>query len=142
MQSWQVYQHETAQLLDETGSDKHLQTRRRLCRGERAAVLKANQLGSSRAGLYELAKNKDVTFILKQDSENTWVGGDFDAFLTIRNDSKQARTVSGRIAVSAMYYTGVVASKLKSEPFASITLKPGQEHEQKVKVCAESMTGS
>ncbi|KAK3741947.1 hypothetical protein RRG08_024693 [Elysia crispata] len=108
---------------------------------ERAAVLKANQLGSSRADLYELAKNKDVTFTLKQDSENTWVGGDFDAFLTIRNDSKQARTVSGRIAVSTMYYTGVVASKLKSEPFASITLKPGQEHEQKIKVTSREYDG-
>ncbi|GFO23757.1 hemocyte protein-glutamine gamma-glutamyltransferase-like [Plakobranchus ocellatus] len=95
---------------------------------ERAAVLKANQVGSNRQDLYE-KKEHDVTFSLEQDSENTWVGGNFEVILRIHNTSKKDRTVSGRMAVSSMYYTGVVATKLKSDPFEKIQLKPGQDLE-------------
>ncbi|CAG5128120.1 unnamed protein product, partial [Candidula unifasciata] len=106
---------------------------------ERAAVLKANQVGSTRTDIYKKTVD-DVKFKVVQDTENTWVGASFDVGLSMKNNSTQTRTVKGRISVSTMYYTGINADKLKSEPF-TVVLKPGTEKEQKVVVTQDEYDG-
>uniref|UniRef100_A0A0B7AU70 protein-glutamine gamma-glutamyltransferase n=1 Tax=Arion vulgaris TaxID=1028688 RepID=A0A0B7AU70_9EUPU len=107
---------------------------------ERAAVIKANQVGSNRRELYKPTSN-DVKFNLEQDSENTWLGGSFIVGLKMKNNSEQNRTVSGRMVVSTMYYTGVTAEKLKSEPFVNIVLKSGEEKVHNIAVIQDEYDG-
>ncbi|GFR69284.1 protein-glutamine gamma-glutamyltransferase K [Elysia marginata] len=106
---------------------------------ERASVLRANQLGSNRPGIYK--KEEDVHFSLEHDPQNTWVGSDFDVALRIRNTSPQVRTIKGRMVVSTMYYTGQLADQLRVEPFERIKLDPGQDTQIKVKVTSQEYDG-
>ncbi|GFO37575.1 hemocyte protein-glutamine gamma-glutamyltransferase-like [Plakobranchus ocellatus] len=102
---------------------------------ERSVVLKANQIGSTRPGIYK--KSEDVSFSIEHDAKNTWMGGDFEVILRMRNKSKDIRTVVGRLSVSSMYYTGELADKLKVEPFEAIRLTASQEAYVKVTVTAQ-----
>ncbi|CAG5134108.1 unnamed protein product [Candidula unifasciata] len=106
---------------------------------ERSTVIKANLVSATRHDIYKPTAN-DVQFSIEQDSENTWVGGSFIVGLRIKNNSQQKRTVNGRIAVSTMYYTGITADTLKSEPFL-FQLKPGEEKVQKVEVTQDEYDG-
>lgn len=69
---------------------------------------------------------QDVKFTILYDPENTWVGASFEIGLRMKNNSRENRTVEGRITVSVQFYTGVSGDKLKSEPFTNILLKPGE----------------
>ncbi|KAK3769509.1 hypothetical protein RRG08_027078 [Elysia crispata] len=106
---------------------------------ERAAVIRANQLGSNRPDIYR--SEQDVHFRLEHDPQNTWMGSDFDVLLRITNGSDEVRTVKGRMVVSSMYYTGQLGEQLKMEPFEGITLTPGQDVEVKVKLTAQEYDG-
>lgn len=91
---------------------------------ERAAVMKANQVGSNRNDIYEKG-TQDVTFEIKQDTKNSWVGHDFKVSLAFKNTSSTNRTVSGRFVIKAMYYTGVVGDTIKTIPFTNKFLRAG-----------------
>ncbi|BFZ19490.1 hypothetical protein BsWGS_22529 [Bradybaena similaris] len=107
---------------------------------ERAAVTKANQVGSSASrDLYE-AKANDIKFKIVQDSENTWVGGSFIVSLKMVNKSGENRSIKGKIVISSMYYTGVTADTLKSEPFL-IQLKAGEEKVYNFEVTQDEYDG-
>uniref|UniRef100_A0A0B7A7F1 protein-glutamine gamma-glutamyltransferase n=1 Tax=Arion vulgaris TaxID=1028688 RepID=A0A0B7A7F1_9EUPU len=107
---------------------------------ERAAVLKANQVGSRRQDIYKRSTN-DVKFKVVQVAESSWVGASFEVGLSMKNNSEEKRSVSGRIVVRSMFYTGVSADKLKSEPFTNIVLKPGEEKVQNVVVTQDEYDG-
>ncbi|RUS70598.1 hypothetical protein EGW08_021644, partial [Elysia chlorotica] len=106
---------------------------------ERAAVIRANQLGSNRPDIYRSVQ--DVQFKVEHDPQNTWMGEDFEAVLRITNQSRDYRTVKGRLVVSSVYYTGEKGEELKVEPFQGIRLSPGQDAEVKVRVTAEEYNG-
>ncbi|XP_012938089.1 hemocyte protein-glutamine gamma-glutamyltransferase [Aplysia californica] len=91
---------------------------------ERAAVLKANQLASTRENVYDRVA-KDVDFEVEQDAANTWVGEDFKVALKFTNRSDEERTVSGRLVIKTMFYTGVPAEKIVSFPFENKVLQRG-----------------
>ncbi|XP_059152311.1 annulin-like [Physella acuta] len=93
---------------------------------ERAAVLRANQVGSNRKDIY-VQKANDIDFNVEQDQENTHIGGKFELSLKMKNRGSEPRTVSGRIEIRSMYYTGVVADLVKSDPFDGVEIKPGEE---------------
>ncbi|CAG5134110.1 unnamed protein product, partial [Candidula unifasciata] len=93
---------------------------------ERAAVAKANLVGSTRRNVYTPTAT-DVQFSVEQDSSHTWVGDTFLVGLRVKNNSQQKRSVKGRISVSAMYYNGVMADQLKSEPkLQKVEVKPDE----------------
>ncbi|XP_005095513.2 protein-glutamine gamma-glutamyltransferase K [Aplysia californica] len=92
---------------------------------ERAAVRRANQLASTKDDVYETTA-KDVNFEVVQDAANTWVGEDFKVSLKLTNKSDAERTVSGRLVVKTMFYTGVLADKIVSVPFKNKVLKKGE----------------
>ncbi|XP_035824902.1 hemocyte protein-glutamine gamma-glutamyltransferase [Aplysia californica] len=93
---------------------------------ERAAVRKANQLASTKENVYNISA-KDVDFKVVQDAANTWVGEDFKVSLKLTNKSDAERTVSGRLVVKTMFYTGVLADKIVSFPFENKVLQKGKD---------------
>ncbi|XP_059141210.1 hemocyte protein-glutamine gamma-glutamyltransferase-like [Physella acuta] len=118
---------------DVTGHYKHPEG----SAAERAAVRNANQSVSNRTkpNLYSIAAN-DVQFTIVQDTENTFLGNNFELSLVVTNGAKVKRTVSGQIEVSSMFYTGVVSDKIKSDPF-KIVVEPGKETTHKLVVTLE-----
>jgi hypothetical protein len=54
------------------------------------------------------------------------VGEEFKMALNITNNSQATRTVSGRVVVKTMFYTGVPASRLLSLPFSGKVLNKGE----------------
>ncbi|CAG5134109.1 unnamed protein product [Candidula unifasciata] len=106
---------------------------------ERSAVIRANLVSAARHDLYK-PTSRDVQFSIEQDSANTKVGGNFVVGLRMKNNSQQKRTMKGRIAVSTMFYTGITADTLKSEPFL-VNLKPGEETVKNVEVTPEEYDG-
>ncbi|XP_059179199.1 hemocyte protein-glutamine gamma-glutamyltransferase-like [Physella acuta] len=98
---------------------------------ERAAVLRANQVGSSRKDLYK-QRAKDIEFNIDQNEEANFVGGNFELSFRMRNRGTSKRSVSGRIDVRTMFYTGVVADLVKSETFKKKVIKPGEEISHKI----------
>ncbi|XP_035824890.1 annulin [Aplysia californica] len=111
---------------------------------ERAVVLKANQLASTKENVYKTTA-QDVDFEVVQEAANTWVGEDFKVSLNLTNKSDAERTVSGRLVVKTMFYTGVLADKIVSVPFENKILKKGnstvpvivkaQDYLEKLKDC-------
>ncbi|CAL1540114.1 unnamed protein product, partial [Lymnaea stagnalis] len=98
---------------------------------ERAAVLRANQVGSNRKDIY-MHRVNDIDFNIDQDENATFVGGDFVLSLRMKNRGTEKRDVSGRIEVKTMYYTGVAADPVKSEVFNGTVINPGEEISQKL----------
>nr|KAI8763459.1 hemocyte protein-glutamine gamma-glutamyltransferase-like isoform X2 [Biomphalaria glabrata] len=92
---------------------------------ERAAVLRANQLASNRKDIYNLPTT-DVEFSLLADTKETFIGGNFDLTLKMKNSGNSTRTIGGKMEVKTMFYTGVLADLVKSEN-VSLKLDPGQE---------------
>ncbi|CAL1532742.1 unnamed protein product [Lymnaea stagnalis] len=94
---------------------------------ERAAVLRANQTGSNRKDIYK-QKPGDVDFNLVQDRKETLVGDNFQLKLKMSNKTSNKRTVSGRMEVRTMYYTGVLADLVKSVVFTDVDVSsnPGK----------------
>ncbi|XP_055892689.1 hemocyte protein-glutamine gamma-glutamyltransferase-like isoform X1 [Biomphalaria glabrata] len=93
---------------------------------ERVAVLRANQVGSNRKDIY-IQKSNDIEFSVDQDESATFVGGNFELRFRMKNGGVEVRTVTGRIEVKSMYYTGVVAEPVTSNPFGPVTINPGEE---------------
>uniref|UniRef100_A0A2C9KGZ1 Uncharacterized protein n=1 Tax=Biomphalaria glabrata TaxID=6526 RepID=A0A2C9KGZ1_BIOGL len=93
---------------------------------ERAAVLRANQLASNRKDIYNLPTT-DVEFSLLADTKETFIGGNFDLTLKMKNSGNSTRTIGGKMEVKAMFYTGVLADLVKSEN-VSLKLDPGQDY--------------
>lgn len=96
---------------------------------ERAAVRTAN-LMSERPGLYDSGP-EDVTFELSANPD-VFMGDDVEITLKAVNTSEQTRTLSGRLSLSTMYYTGV---HYKNVDFLSVEEKPiekGQDIEIKL----------
>ncbi|XP_041375414.1 protein-glutamine gamma-glutamyltransferase K-like [Gigantopelta aegis] len=92
--------------------------------GERVAVLKANQLGSTiHKDIYKRGQN-DVKFSLLFN-DDVFVGQDFEIQMKMVNNSKDTRTISGRLACKTVFYTGVPFEKCKSEPY-KVVLKSGE----------------
>ncbi|XP_059167836.1 annulin-like [Physella acuta] len=94
---------------------------------ERVAVLRANETGSKRKDIYK-QRDRDIDFNVDQNEEATFVGGDFELSLRMKNRGAAPRSASGRIDVRTMFYTGVVAELVKSETFQLTGIKPGEEN--------------
>ncbi|KAH9495958.1 hypothetical protein Btru_013865, partial [Bulinus truncatus] len=107
---------------------------------ERAAVLRANQVGSNRKDIYKQKAN-DVEFFVDQDENATFVGGNFELTFRMKNLGVETRTVNGRIEVKTMFYTGVVADLVKSDPFGAIVIQPGEEKSYNVVATQDDYDG-
>lgn len=69
---------------------------------------------------------QDIEFNIDQNEEANFVGGNFELSFRMRNRGTAKRSVSGRIDVRTMFYTGVVADLVKSETFKKKVIKPGE----------------
>ncbi|XP_059154439.1 hemocyte protein-glutamine gamma-glutamyltransferase-like [Physella acuta] len=98
---------------------------------ERAAVLRAISVGSSKQNLYKQRSN-DIEFNIDQIEEENILGGTFQLTLRMRNRGTSKRSVSGRIEVRTMFYTGVVADLVKTTDFTKKVIKPGEEKSQTI----------
>ncbi|CAN7992131.1 unnamed protein product [Ixodes hexagonus] len=80
---------------------------------ERMAVLNAARSGG-RSVLFDLPspENEDVTLKL-EDIESVMIGQPFNVTVSMRNESNEQRTVSAVLSASSVYYTGIIARKIK-----------------------------
>ena len=69
---------------------------------------------------------QDVDFELYFDSDNSFVGQDFELVLICTNKSKEARTICGRVSASTMFYTGIVANPVGNLKIEYLELGPGE----------------
>lgn len=102
---------------------------------ERVAVLRANQVGSTRKDIYTEGP-KDVEFELVSDATNQFVGDDFVVTLSCKNNSQETRTLCGTMKARTMFYTGVVADEVGSEKLNGVAIPPGQKKDVVVTVTA------
>ncbi|EEC09530.1 hemocyte protein-glutamine gamma-glutamyltransferase, putative, partial [Ixodes scapularis] len=93
---------------------------------ERMAVLNAARSGGLSI-LFDLpsARNEDVTLKL-QDIESVMIGQPFSVTVSMRNESNEQRTVSAVLSASSVYYTGIIARKIKRDK-ATFVLQPQDE---------------
>ncbi|XP_038074044.1 protein-glutamine gamma-glutamyltransferase K-like [Patiria miniata] len=101
---------------------------------ERAAVKTATSYGS-KPGIYDSPENpEDVDVQL--DFQDLFVGADFDIKVPLTNKSEEERTVSITVIVQVVYYTGVLAGKIKRND-DTIRLGPGLNHQLNFKIDAD-----
>ncbi|KAL5022286.1 hypothetical protein ScPMuIL_001441 [Solemya velum] len=99
---------------------------------ERAAVRRANLMGSTMKALYETS-SQDVSFDLV-DKEVLEMGEDFDVVVRITNNSNEVRTINGTMTVATMYYTGVPGTVIKSEQLNQYVIRPRDTKDMILKV--------
>lgn len=100
---------------------------------ERMAVLNA----ASKGGLihiYDLPKpgKEDVHFKLR-DIDKVMIGKKFQVIVDVENRSDEKRTVTSVLSASTVYYTGIIARKVKRAR-GTFTLKPRQSKYQNLAI--------
>lgn len=92
---------------------------------ERMAVLNA----ASKGGLihiYDLPKpGKEDVFFKLRDIDKVMIGKKFQVIVDVENRSDEKRTVTSVLSASTVYYTGIIARKVKRAR-GTFTLKPRQ----------------
>lgn len=93
---------------------------------ERMAVLNAARSGGLSV-LFELPSEskQDVTLKL-QDIESVMIGEAFSVTVSMRNESHEQRTINAVLCASSVYYTGILARKIKRDK-ATFVLQPQEE---------------
>lgn len=93
---------------------------------ERMAVLNAARSGGLDV-LFELPSESKQDVSLKlQDIESIMIGEPFSVTVSMRNDGNEQRTVNAVLSASSVYYTGILARKIKRDK-ATFVLQPHQE---------------
>ncbi|KAL1426252.1 hypothetical protein MTO96_018309 [Rhipicephalus appendiculatus] len=93
---------------------------------ERMAVLNAARSGGLNV-LFELPSESKQDVKLKlQDIESVMIGEPFSVTVSMRNESNEQRTINAVLCASSVYYTGIVARKIKRDK-ATFVLQPQEE---------------
>ncbi|GBL83081.1 Hemocyte protein-glutamine gamma-glutamyltransferase [Araneus ventricosus] len=100
---------------------------------ERMAVLNAARRGGL-THIYDMPSpgKEDVTFTLL-DIEKVLIGQPFQVLVKVENKSDETRTVTSVLSASSVYYTGIIARKVKRAR-GVFTLKPRQKEELGIEV--------
>lgn len=93
---------------------------------ERMTVLNAARSGGLSV-LFELPSEAKQDVSLKlQDIDSVMIGQPFSVTVTMRNESSEQRTVNAVLCASSVYYTGILARKVKRDK-ATFVLQPQEE---------------
>ncbi|KAH8020103.1 hypothetical protein HPB51_024490 [Rhipicephalus microplus] len=93
---------------------------------ERMAVLNAARSGGLNV-LFELPSESKQDVALKlQDIESIMIGEPFSVTVSMRNESNEQRTINAVLCASSVYYTGILARKMKRDK-ATFVLQPQEE---------------
>lgn len=93
---------------------------------ERMAVLNAARSGGLSV-LFELPSESKQDVSLKlQDIESVMIGEPFNVTVSMRNESQEERTINAVLCASSVYYTGILARKIKRDK-ATFVLQPQEE---------------